>query len=82
MIADEIDMTAHDPKSSDQRDIDEAFAAGKCAAYDDCGHDVPPEWCHSDAEKEAWRRGLSSGYEDVERLIESERGRIDSSKSA
>jgi len=54
-------------------DLDAAFAAGACAAYDDCGHDIPPWWCVTGAEKKAWKAGLVSGYEDIKSLIQ--RGR-------
>jgi hypothetical protein len=53
---------------SDTDSFSEAFAAGACAAYDDCGHDTPPWWCRTLEERAAWRNGLSSGYDDVERL--------------
>lgn len=54
-------------------DLKAAFSAGACTAYDDCGHDIPPWWCDTEAARDAWKRGLASGYEDVKRLIQRDR---------
>ena len=52
-------------------DLEGAFASGAVgAAYDDCGHELPPIWCNTEALKAEWLRGLASGYRDCDHLTD------------
>ena len=61
--------------SPDTNDVDVVFAAGACAAYDDCGHDIPP-WYYTEIEQKAWKQGLEQGYKDIDALIQSEKKNV------
>ena len=56
------------PDSPYKEKMDAAYAAGVNAAYDDCGHEMPPAHYKTYAEQDAWRRGLKAGYKDCETL--------------
>ena len=59
-----------------QAQLDEAFALGACAAYDDLGITEPPWYLanYSEEETNAWKRGLEQGYKDCENWAGGVRG--------
>lgn len=54
-------------------DEEDAYHAGCCAAYDDCGHNIPPWWCRAQHEQDAWNAGLADGYRHIDALLAKDR---------